>query len=121
MKRKALSSRTKRQLDDLLVDLIECLDDPEGRQNIENLRAIQFQIEERRSRQAQELSEAEILALKFIKKNLAKGHAPSVREITKAIGLRSSRSGHKVIQSLMNKKVLQKYFGKFRVNSEYDL
>jgi len=45
-------------------------------------------------------------ALVFIRKELKRGHSPSVREVTRALGAKSSRTGFRILQSLIGKGVL---------------
>jgi hypothetical protein len=52
------------------------------------------------------LSPNETKAFHFIRKELRQGHSPSVREVTKALGFRSSRTGHKIVSSLKTKGVV---------------
>lgn len=49
------------------------------------------------------LSDNETKALHFIRKELKCGHSPTVREVAKALGFRSSRSGYRVVCLLKNK------------------
>lgn len=52
------------------------------------------------------LTPNETKALHYIRKKQQRGHSPSVREVTRTIGLRSSRSGHKIITSLRSKGII---------------
>jgi hypothetical protein len=52
------------------------------------------------------LSKHEIAALTFIRESLKNGRSPSVREVCRAVGLRSSRSGLRIINKLMSKRYL---------------
>jgi hypothetical protein len=53
------------------------------------------------------LSPNETKAYHFIHKELKRGHSPSVREVAKALGFRSSRSGHRITRSLRGKGLWQ--------------
>jgi LexA DNA binding domain len=56
--------------------------------------------------QVETLTEKQKAALVFIKNELAHGKQPSVRTMAKAAGLRSSRSGARIIHSLISKGIL---------------
>jgi len=54
--------------------------------------------------------------MEFIKKEIVSGNSPSVREVTKALGLRSSRSGLRVINRLIELQWLKRdKFGKLDI------
>jgi len=56
-----------------------------------------------------DLKKSETLALVYITDYLQRrGQSPSVRDITKAMGYRSSRTGHRVIEQLILKGRLEK-------------
>lgn len=65
-----------------------------------------------------ELTDQESRALEFIRRTLdAEQRSPSVREIAHVIGLKSSRSGFRVVQRLIAKEVLHRAKdGKLKVN-----
>ena len=50
-----------------------------------------------------EQTEQEQRAIAFIGSEMKQGKAPSIRGITKAIGLRSSRSGFRLVEQLISK------------------
>lgn len=47
-------------------------------------------------------------ALEFLKAEIGRGRSPSVREIASAVSLRSSRSGARVLRSLIAKGILSR-------------
>ncbi len=53
-------------------------------------------------------TERELVVLNLIKEANAKGRSPSIREITKALGLLSSRSGHRFLDGLMKKGIIRR-------------
>lgn len=55
------------------------------------------------------LSDQEQIAFDLIKtRNQSEGRSPSVREITQSLGLSSSRSGHRVVTSLLKKRLISR-------------
>jgi hypothetical protein len=98
------SKKRKRQLDAMLARLAVHLATPEGIAKLKELREITDRI---KARQAN-LSDRETKALTFIREELDRGHSPSVREITKAIGVRSSRTGHQIVQALLLRSLIRR-------------
>lgn len=109
MPEKRLTKTRKKELDAIITSLDAALRTPEGIAVFERLEELIERIQNRIRGVEQvrpPLSESESRALAFIERQLRKGHSPSTREVTKAIGLRSSRSGHKVVHSLRRKGLL---------------
>ena len=62
------------------------------------------------------LSESEARALKIIEQHFAaEGHCPSARLLSRALGYRSSRSGHLMLQRLLNRGILARHAGRFNL------
>jgi hypothetical protein len=55
-----------------------------------------------------QLTDQEHIVVDLIKKDSAHGHSSSIREITKALGFSSSRSGYRVLQGLIEKKIVSR-------------
>jgi len=91
------SKKRKRQLDVILEHLATYLATPDGIAMLEEFREINGRIKARYAN----LSKRETKALAFIRAEIDRGHSPSVREIAKAVGVRSSRTGHKIVQVLL--------------------
>lgn len=92
--------------------LIECLENPEWRRNLEGyfevVCRIGNRIREEERRRLEGLTDQERTAYKFICTTLELRRSPSIREITQALGLKSSRSGHQVVQRLIRKKLIHR-------------
>jgi hypothetical protein len=102
-----LTRKQKRQLDRMMVNLLEYFNTDEGKEMLEKTEGLFSRISlQPVELPAPELTDQEQHALKFIRKELGKGHSPSVRKVTRAIGLRSSRSGQRIITTLIGKSIL---------------
>jgi len=87
----------------MLLNLTAYLDTPEGIETSERLESLFSKIPLEDKAVPPMLSDPETRALTFIQRELRKGHSPSTREVARAIGRRSSRSGHRVITNLLQK------------------
>ena len=67
-----------------------------------------------------DLSESESLAVEFIKKS-AKGSPLSSRTLSRALGYKSSRSGHILLHRLLNKGVLERRRGRIELKREMQM
>ena len=93
----------------MIENLTVYLNTPEGDASLRNLEAIVKRIQARSEFEAAAeipLSPNEERALAFIRSELKKGRSPGVRKIAQAVGLRSSRSGLKLVRSLKIKGLL---------------
>src|ERR1043166_7602123 len=99
---KPLPRKQKRQLDRLLLMLMKYLDTPEGVTLLQRMEKV-FRPTSYRVPVAAMLSDREARDLRFIKREIKREHLPSVREVARAIGLKSSRSGALMIQTLRSK------------------
>ena len=92
-------SETEKQLwDKIIENLAEYFNTTEGDDFYERFATLMTRIKEQSI--ARSLSETESRALVFICKESARGRAPSVRMVAKALGYKSSRSGHRIICKL---------------------
>jgi LexA DNA binding domain len=103
-----LSPERRESLDNLLETLMKYLATPEGRETHEKLQALVSRIEERQKPAPPSLSDQEERALRFIRKRLKAGRSPSVREVARALGLKSSRSGSRILNLLINKGIVKR-------------
>jgi LexA DNA binding domain len=104
---KPLTKAHKRALDQILESVQSFLMTAEGQETMDRLESIMKGIHERHMRKMPVLSPTEAVALQFIVDEQRRGRFPSVREVAKAIGFRSSRSGHRVMQNLADKGVIE--------------
>ena len=96
--KKGLSAKKKRQLDRMFDNLIKYFQTEEGMQFSED---VHKHLERwRKAPEGPVLTERESRALAFINRERAKGRSPSVREVTKAIGFKSSRTGYMIVKNL---------------------
>jgi hypothetical protein len=58
------------------------------------------------SRPKVETTESEMKALTFLQKETGGGKSPSIRDLSKVMGFRSSRSGFRLLHALMSKGLL---------------
>lgn len=100
-KKTELSAKRKRELDELLANLIENADLPRA---VAQLATIVESIEQNTHR----LRPDEMKALVFIEQKLAKGERPTVRGVAHAIGRTSSRTGARMVDRLVHLGYLQK-------------
>lgn len=99
-----LTRGEKRRLGHALHNLTFYLGTSEGADMFRRLEQLCAQIENRmKLDRLKSLTPLETCALKFIQAELKKGHSPTVREVGKAIGKRSSRTGYRVMLSLQQK------------------
>lgn len=103
-----LTEEHKRTLDRILINLEAHLSTAEGMETFERMERIMHAIESRTKASVQDLPPKERRVLTYIKKALKQGHSPSVREVTQAMGLKSSRSGQRVLNSLLTKGVIRR-------------
>ena len=96
-----LSDEQKQAWDHIIETLWKYFETPEGEEFYERFIGLMSQIQEAQRNRG--LSDTENRALVFIRKELKRGHSPTVREVTKALGFRSSRSGHRVVCGLKEK------------------
>ncbi len=101
-----LSDEQKRELDHILETVQQFLATEEGKEAFDRLESISNSIQARQG--IVELSSHERQALRFIQTEQGKGRNPSVRQISKSLGFRSSRTGHKILKSLRTKGVIPK-------------
>ncbi len=99
-----LSEEHKKELDHVLEAVQQFLSTEEGRVVFDRLESISNGIQARQG--IVELSSHERQALRFIQTEQRKGCNPSVRQISKSLGFRSSRTGHKILKSLRTKGVI---------------
>jgi len=112
---KELSQREKQQLDRILDAAREYLQTPEG---VDMFHAMERLIGKRVPVSEVILTSNESKALTFIRRELKRGNSPSVREVTKAAGLKSSRSGQILIRALISKSVIKRIDGKLTFMSK---
>ena len=112
--RESPSPLRKLELDVLISSLAHYLTTPEGQETHAKLKAVVSRISVRQELTPPVLSEREERALRFIQKHLKAGHSPSVREVAKELGFRSSRSGFLVIEKLLSKGFLERDCGRCR-------
>jgi len=106
-----LSEEQKRALDRMIERLISYYyrHPAEFMDALERLRELDKRIKTRLYSEALlSLTEKEFKAFNFIRSELQRGHSPSVREVAKAIGLTSSRSGARAIKILVEKGILRR-------------
>jgi hypothetical protein len=104
MERQPLSEQQKQSLEKLLKYLYVYFSTPEGRELGKRLEKIVQRIQARKPEIV--LSRREQEAFSFIKS--CKDTPPSIREVTRHLGLKSSHSGFKIVQTLLEKKVVSK-------------
>jgi len=112
--RPALNSKTRskakhrKRLERFLFNLIHQLSTPEGLDAFERLKNLKARVDHRLDVGLPEieLTPQEQEAFLFVRDQLRKGLRPTVREISKAAGYRSPRSGLVMIQRLIRKQVL---------------
>ena len=108
-----LSEEQKQRLDRILQILLDFSQTEQGRKLAGK---IQIWKEAYRSEKKPALNKREEKVLKYIVTELASGRTPSVRDITAAAGLRSSRSGYLIIRALEEKGYVQRKDGQLVVS-----
>jgi LexA DNA binding domain len=98
----------KREWDRILDNLAIYLNTPEGIDTLEQMQRIFSKVQVKSEQEALSLTDREIKAFRFIKKQVEIGKSPSVREIARAVNLKSSRSGARMVDNLVAKGVLKK-------------
>ena len=96
-----LSETEKRAWDKIIESLTKYFDTAEGEDFYEQFTVLMSRIKDQCITRS--LSEAESRALVFIHKERARGHSPSMRMVAKALGYRSSRTGHRIVTKLKGK------------------
>lgn len=104
MERQPLSGQQKQSLENLLKYLYAYFSTSEGRELGKRLENIVLRIQARKPEMV--LTRREQAALSFIK--ASKDTPPSIREIARHLGLKSSRSGFKIVLALLEKKVVSR-------------
>jgi hypothetical protein len=110
---KPLSKKHKKELDHIIESLSKYFSTPEGEELFERMQTIFPQKDKALSRPA--LTQNEECAFRFIQRELKRGHSPSVREVTKVVELKSSRSGYRIINSLLTKGLLHRKDNHFQL------
>lgn len=105
-----LTEKQKRGLDQMLVSLYAYFSTPEGTALAQELEAITERIYSRH--RESRLTEVEHKAYYFIQGKLLAESSVSVREISRHLGFKSSRSGFKVVQSLIKKSIIKRKDGR---------
>ena len=98
-----LSDEQKQAWDHIIETLWKYFETPEGEEFYERFTAVFQKIHHKLELPLIVLSPNETKAYYFICKELKRGHSPTVREVAKALGFRSSRSGHRVVCMLRKK------------------
>jgi hypothetical protein len=80
-----LTKKHKQQLDRIIENLEQYLQTPEGIKVFDQLESLVSRIYSR-FKHLPALTEKEERALRFIRKELRRGHSPSVREVGRAVG-----------------------------------
>ena len=101
---KGLSGEQKQAWDHIIETLWKYFETPEGEEFYERFTALMLRIQEAQRNRG--ISDTESKALAFIRKELKRGHSPTVREVAKALGFRSSRSGYRIVRALKESHLL---------------
>src|ERR1035437_2323957 len=96
---KELSDEQKKKWDQIIETLWKYFETSEGEEFYERFTAIFPQTPRKPELPLIVLSPNETKAYHFIHKELKRGHSPSMREVAKGLGFRSSRSGHRITRS----------------------
>ncbi len=104
---KPLTRKQKQQWDHIIETLQEYLTTAEGLALYERMENLFARIH-RSKQELPKLTIQEERALNFIRRKLNQGRSPSVREIGRALGLRSSRSAFRIIQRLIAKQQIER-------------
>lgn len=105
-----LSDDRKKELDGMFDSLVEYFNTPEGiafGNDFENVMERLKKNDEKIENPESKLNPKEKKGLAFIMKELKKGNSPSTRQVSKALGCRSSRTGFKVMCSLKEKGLIK--------------
>src|SRR4051812_44758072 len=107
----SLSEEQKRQLDQMIENLVAYANTTEGRKVMDEFIELMERINNRNDETCEEesaLTAKEQRVMKFIRKELKEGSSPSSRTIAQTLGLRSSRSGLQMINRLIEKRVIER-------------
>jgi len=101
---RSLTTKQRQTLDRLFAYLVDYFQTTEGIELSERIHGFLARQKARRD----DITPTEERALDFIRTELKRGHSPSVREVARALGLKSSRSGFRVVASLIQNRVLSR-------------
>ncbi len=96
-----LSEIEKRAWDKIINNLVEYFNTENGTEFYERFADLMSRVEDQSV--ARSLSDVEHRALVFIQKERKQGRSPSVRTVSKTLGFRSSRSGHRIVSKLKDR------------------
>lgn len=102
-KTEELTDEQKRVWEGIIENLAEYFKTPEGEAFYESFSALMTRINKNIREREVGLTKNEEQAMIYIRRKQSYGHIPTVREVTKYLGYRSSRTGHKILCSLKAK------------------
>lgn len=97
---KGLTDEQKCSWDSMIDNLVRYFNTPEGEVFYENFTAVMTRINENIKERKADLTKDQERALAYIKRKQKGGHMPTVREVTKHLGYRSSRTGYRILCQL---------------------
>lgn len=101
-------SEPKQGLKRLFDDLLAYIQTPDSDKLLERIGKASPQKKEEQEVERPSLTLHEERALRFIQREQAKGRFPTVREVAKATGMRSSRTGAKLVNTLFDKGAVER-------------